>query len=212
MLKKLLSLLTGQGAAGEVVVVSGLPRSGTSLMMQMLDAGGLAPLTDGQRTGDEDNPKGYYEFERVKKLKSGDTGWVADAVGRAVKVVSAHLAHLPGGYHYRVVFMDRDLDEVLASQRKMLDHRGEEERVEHAEMKRMFRRHLRQVREWMAAQPNFEALEVRFDQVIQSPEAAVRELCEFLGRDLDRRKMAEVVDPDLYRNRATDTEEPATVN
>ena len=207
MLKKLLSLLTGERAAGQVVVVSGLPRSGTSLMMQMLDAGGLAPLSDGERSRDDYNPRGYYVFERGKKLKSGDTGWVAEAVGRAVKVVSAQLEHLPGGYHYRVVFMDRDLDEVLASQRKMLDHRGQEERVEDAEMKRIFRHHLRQVREWLAAQPNFEALEVRFDQVIQSPEPAVRELCEFLGRELDRRKMAEVVDPDLYRNRATDTKD-----
>ena len=108
-----------------VVVVSGLPRSGTSMMMKMLEAGGLSPLIDGEREADEDNPKGYYEFERVKQLPKGDYGWLEDAQGRVVKVISGLLVHLPPTHDYRVVFMRRAMPEILASQRKMLVRRGE---------------------------------------------------------------------------------------
>ena len=99
-----------------VTVVSGLPRSGTSMMMKMLDAGGIPPITDNIRSADEDNPKGYYEFERVKKMPGGDTGWMKDAQGKAVKVIAALIEHLPEGYTYKVLFMRRDMDEILASQ------------------------------------------------------------------------------------------------
>lgn len=108
-----------------VVVVSGLPRSGTSMMMKMLEVGGLSPLIDGEREADEDNPKGYYEFERVKQLPKGDYGWLEDARGRVVKVISGLLVHLPPTHDYRVVFMRRAMPEILASQRKMLVRRGE---------------------------------------------------------------------------------------
>ena len=108
-----------------VVVVSGLPRSGTSMMMKMLDAGGIPVVIDGIRGADRDNPKGYYEFERVKQLDKGDTAWVADAQGKAVKVISALLQHLPADQEYRIIFMERNIDEVLASQRKMMQNRGE---------------------------------------------------------------------------------------
>ena len=101
-----------------VTVVSGLPRSGTSMMMKMLEAGGIDPIQDGIRTPDSDNPKGYYEYERVKQLDKGDTAWVADAQGKSVKVISALLRYLPADYEYRILFMRRDLDEILASQAK----------------------------------------------------------------------------------------------
>src|ERR1700730_12387191 len=99
-----------------IVVVSGTPRSGTSMAMKMLDAGGMPTLTDGIRAADESNPKGYYEFERVKELdKNGDIAWLSDARGNAVKIISFLLTFLPESFDYQVIFMDRDLDEVLAS-------------------------------------------------------------------------------------------------
>ena len=106
-----------------VIIVSGLPRSGTSMMMKAIHSGGIEPIIDHIRKADEDNPKGYYEFEPVKKTKE-DTSWLADAPGSVVKMVYRLLYDLPGNYDYRVVFMQRDLKEVLASQKKMLDRSG----------------------------------------------------------------------------------------
>ena len=188
---------------GTVVVVSGLPRSGTSMMMKMLEAGGLSLLTDHIRTPDEDNPRGYYEFERVKQLPKGDVLWVAEAVGRAVKVISALLEHLPPTYHYKVIFMNRNLQEVLASQRKMLLRRGEDpDRIDEEEMARLFTKHLRQVKKWLAQQPHMEVLEVDYNRMLQDPAPYVREINRFLGGWLDESAMIRVVDPSLYRNRA----------
>jgi len=185
-----------------VVVVSGLPRSGTSMMMKMLEAGGLPLLTDNIRTPDEDNPRGYYEFERVKQLPKGDVAWLADAVGRAVKVISALLEHLPPTYQYKIIFMNRNLQEVLASQRKMLARRGEDpESFDAEEMARLFTKHLRQIKRWLATQPHMEVLEVNYNQMLQDPEPYVREVNRFLGGWMDERAMMEVVDPALYRNR-----------
>src|SRR5262245_21300644 len=128
--------------AGFVTVVSGLPRSGTSMLMRMLDCGGIPALSDGERVADEDNPRGYYELEQVKPLPDG-AEWLERAPGRAVKVVSALLDKLPPGYQYRVLFLEREIEEVLASQRRMLERRGQPtDRVGDAEMARMFRRHL----------------------------------------------------------------------
>ncbi|HYH50718.1 MAG TPA: sulfotransferase family protein, partial [Acidimicrobiia bacterium] len=107
----------------EIGIVSGLPRCGTSMMMAMLAAGGLPLLVDNVREADEDNPRGYYEFEAVKHMKE-DTSWLADAGGKVVKMVSALLTDLPGGHPYRVVFMERNMAEILASQRTMLSRQG----------------------------------------------------------------------------------------
>ncbi len=117
------NIFRNRPAKAEIItVVSGLPRSGTSMMMKMIEAGGIPPLTDNIRTADKDNPKGYYEFERVKKLDKGDTDWVSDAAGKSIKVISALLKHLPPNYEYRIVFVRRNMPEILASQRKMLIH------------------------------------------------------------------------------------------
>ena len=205
MFGRLLSLLKGRGGPGrgkEVVVVSGLPRSGTSLMMQMLRAGGMDLLTDGLRTSDEDNPKGYCEFERVKALRDGDAAWLPQAVDKAVKVVSSVLKDLPPAYRYRVIFMERDVTEVLASQAKMLKRRGETKKTDDAEMRQAFEDHLAETDAWLDARGNFQVLKVPYASLIDSPEPIVREVREFLGREMEEQKMAEVVDPDLYRNRA----------
>ena len=109
-----------------IVVVSGLPRSGTSMAMKMIAAGGLPVVTDGLRHADASNPNGYYEFEHVKNLdKAGDLSWLAEARGKAVKIISFLITYLPEAYDYRVVFMQRDLSEVIASQNRMLDARGD---------------------------------------------------------------------------------------
>lgn len=187
------------GAA--VTVVSGLPRSGTSMMMRMLEAGGLPVLVDGLRTADEDNPRGYYEFERVKQLEH-DTAWLPEARGKVVKIISALLQHLPPSERYRVVFMRRDLGEVLASQREMLRRRGEPtDATRDEEMARFFTSHLRRVEGWLAAQPACDVLYVSYNDLLREPGPSSHEVAAFLGGELDAARMREVVSQRLYRQR-----------
>jgi len=184
-----------------IVVVSGLPRSGTSMMMKMLEAGGLPVLTDNLRTADEDNPRGYYEFERVKQIEE-DREWLPGARGKVVKMVSALLKHLPPDYRYRVLFMQREMGEILASQRQMLVRRGEDtERIDDTEMARLFARHLSQIESWLARQPQMDVLHVHYSDVLATPAAQAARVNAFLGGGLDERRMAEVVDPELYRQK-----------
>lgn len=186
---------------GAVVVVSGLPRSGTSMVMQMLGAGGLEPWTDGVRPADEDNPAGYLECEQVKRLAE-DSGWVGQARGRAVKVVSRLLRYLPASEEYRVLFMQRDLSEVLASQRAMLRRQSRPVEVDDGRLAGIYASHLREVEEWLAAQPNLRTLWIDHHQVIAEPLATAVRIAEFLDQRLDVAAMARVVDPRLYRQRA----------
>ncbi len=185
-----------------VIIVSGLPRSGTSMMMRMLEQGGVPVLQDGVRTPNSDNPKGYYEFERVKKLPDGDTAWLAEAQGRAVKVIAALLQHLPDSYTYRVLFMRRQMGETLASQRRMLIRRGENaQAVDDGEMARLFERHLTQVYAWMSQQPNLIYLDVDYNVMLSDPYPMLESIQSFLNLPLNVAAMASVVDPDLYRQR-----------
>ena len=185
-----------------ITVVSGLPRSGTSMMMKMIDAGGIPPLTDALRVADEDNPKGYYEFERVKQMDKGDTAWVPEARGKAVKVISALLKHLPATEQYRVIFIRRNIDEILASQRKMLIRRGEDpDKQDDAQMKVLFEKHVRGVEQWLAGRGNVRTLYVHYSDMLGDPRPQIERVNAFLGGKLDTAQMAEVVDPALYRNR-----------
>ncbi|MDW8395607.1 MAG: sulfotransferase [Anaerolineae bacterium] len=189
--------------ADAIVVVSGLPRSGTSLMMAMLAAGGIPPLTDGQRRADVSNPKGYYEYERVKKLPAGDADWLAEARNRAVKVISALLQHLPAQYTYRVLFMQRRMQEVLASQRRMLLDQGQPvDDADDAELALAFERHLARVQAWLAQQPNMQVLYVNYNALIADPAPHVAAVNRFLGGGLDEAAMIQAIDPSLYRQRA----------
>lgn len=190
--------------ATPIIVVSGLPRSGTSMMMKMLDAGGLPVFVDGIRTADTDNPKGYYELERVKQLDKDDTLWFKDAQGKAVKVISALLKHLPAEYEYYILFMQRDLKEVLASQQKMLDNRGEGNPVSDDQIAAHFARHVAATLEWIGRQPNMHFLEVDYNAMLVSPEELVDQIAEFVPLALNQAAMNEVVDPNLYRNRQND--------
>jgi hypothetical protein len=184
-----------------ITIVSGLPRSGTSMTMKLLEAGGIPPLTDHQRAPDEDNPRGYYELERTKKLREGDTTWLQEGRGKAVKVIAALLPYLPSGYEYRVLFMRRKMKEILASQAKMLENRGEESKVDDDTMGSLFAKHLRQVREWMDSQPNLLYLDIDYNQIISDPVPHVRSINQFLDEQLDEEKMIAVIDPSLYRQR-----------
>jgi hypothetical protein len=186
-----------------IVVVSGLPRSGTSMVMKMLEAGGVAVLTDGLRTADEDNPKGYYEVERVKALASEpDRGWLADARGKAIKVISYLLKSLPSSFNYKVVFIRRDMEEVLASQRKMLARRGETEDTAPERMRSLFEDDLWRASYQLKRRPEFDSIEVQYSAVLARPLEEARRVAEFLGGGLDAEAMAAAVDPQLYRNRA----------
>lgn len=184
-----------------IVVVSGLPRSGTSMMMKMLEAGGMPVLTDYIRTADEDNPKGYYEFERVKQIEQ-DQDWLPDAQGKVVKMIAALVKHLPAEYAYKVVFMRRGIEEILASQRQMLIRRGEPtDTISDERMGELFRRHVVQIEAWLAEQPNMDVIYVEYGSILDEPLKQANRLNDFLDGALDVTKMAEVVDPSLYRQR-----------
>lgn len=189
-----------------IVVVSGLPRSGTSMAMQMLEAGGLTVVTDGLRAADASNPRGYYELEQVKDLdKPGNHRWLADARGKAVKIISFLLTHLPERYDYQVVFMERDLDEILASQNTMLDRRGEPRGADDARMRALYEDHLEQVRRFLARRACFSTLAVGYGEVLARPREEAARMNRFLGGRLDEARMAEVADRALYRNRGPAT-------
>jgi hypothetical protein len=186
-----------------ITVVSGLPRSGTSMAMKMLEAGGMELLTDGARKADEQNPNGYYELEAVKGLdKDGDASWLRDARGKGVKVVSHLLTWLPEIYDYRVIFMERSLDEIIASQDKMLDVRGhaiDGGDADHA--KAAFERHLDQTMRFLANRRCFKTLRVSYTETVRRPQAAAERIAAFLDHKMNVAAMAAVADEALYRNR-----------
>jgi len=183
----------------EIIIVSGLPRSGTSLMMQMLDSGGIEIVTDHLRTADTDNPRGYYEFERVKKIKD-DTSWLPETRGKAFKMISQLLYHLPADERYRIIFMERDLDEVLVSQEKMLERLGRAA-VPRDQIRQSFLLHLEQLREWLGQQRHVAVLNVSYNRVLEQPELEAHNVSEFLGGRADSGRMLSAIDPALYRNR-----------
>jgi hypothetical protein len=186
--------------SAEIIIVSGLPRSGTSLLMQMLDRGGLAVVTDRIRTADADNPRGYYEFEAVKRLKQ-DASWLPEARGKALKAISQLLYDLPASETYRIIFMQRDLDEVLQSQEKMLLRLGRTP-APTEKIKQAYLLHLERLYDWLARQRHVQTLFVRYDELVAQPEEQAQRICAFLGRALEVEVMVAAVDPALYRNRS----------
>ncbi len=186
-----------------VTVVSGLPRSGTSLMMQMLHAGGLSVLSDGLRTADENNLRGYFEYEPVKRLR-GDRSWLPQARGHAVKIIHLLLRDLllDGSLHYRIVFMQRPMAEVLASQRAMLQREGKAG-ADAAILTKAFESQLAQLDIWLAAQAQVTVLRVPYHQVLSEPQAVADAVSGFLGLTLDTAAMAAAVDPALHRQRVS---------
>ena len=186
-----------------IVVVSGLPRSGTSMAMKMLEAGGLPLVTDGARTADEDNPKGYYEDERVMRLaETEDKSWLREARGKGVKIISHLLRELPTANNYKILFIRRDLGEVLASQAKMLDRRGEDAATDDERMKELFESDVWRARYLLKRGKHFDWIELQHREFLSNPAQQAQRIRDFLDLDLDLEKMAAVVDPTLYRNRA----------
>ncbi len=184
-----------------IVIVSGLPRSGTSMAMNAIGGGGIELLADHVRQADEDNPNGYYEFEPVKKTKD-DATWISEAVGKVVKMVYRLLYDLPDGYQYRVVFMRRDLTEVLASQNKMLERSGTVVgAIPDEQMQALFSAELNKCEKWLAEQFNFKVLYINYRDMINDGLAQAQKINGFLGGGLDVEAMASVVDSSLYRNR-----------
>lgn len=184
-----------------IIIVSGLPRSGTSMMMKALDAGGIEPIIDNIRKADEDNPKGYYEFEPVKKTKD-DASWLKDTPGKVVKMVYRLLYDLPAEYQYRVVFTLRDLKEVLASQTKMLQRSGKSGGgISDDQMEALFNAELAKCEKWLAEQPNFKVLYINHRDMINDGLAQAHKINDFLDGGLDVNAIASVVDLALYRNR-----------
>ncbi len=195
-------LFQEKAESGFITVVSGLPRSGTSLMMNMLEAGGMKILCDNLRMADQDNPVGYFEYERVKDLIKGDHAWLTVASGRVVKVISTLLPNLPTNHRYRIVFMRRDMAEVLASQKKMLINRGEDpEKTSDAQMALIFEKNLRQVDEWIQTHSSVSRIDISYNQLLRDPEPLVEQVNQFLGGNLETGKMLNVINPDLYRQR-----------
>lgn len=184
-----------------ITIVSGLPRSGTSMMMKILEAGGMEVLTDNIRKADEDNPRGYYEFELVKKVKE-DASWLENANGKAVKMVSKLLCDLPANKHYKVIFMRRRMEEILASQRKMLERKGiYKDEIDDTEMASLFYTHLKQTEKWLQNQENFEVLYISYNDVLENPEVNLQKLNHFMEDQLNFGKMKMAIDKTLYRNR-----------
>lgn len=186
-----------------VIVVSGLPRSGTSMMMKMLDAAGLELFVDNIRVADEDNPKGYFEYEPVKELANTENkSWLRQSRGKVLKVISFLLPHLAQDCFYRIIFMRRDLHEIMASQNRMLERRGEPVDADGGKkMIGIWERHLRKIGVHLEVAENLDVIEVNYNATLENPREQARRVSEFLGGGHDLDAMAAVVDEQLYRNR-----------
>lgn len=183
-----------------VYVASGLPRSGTSMAMRMLVAGGLPALADDRRGADSDNPRGYFELEAVKGT-AADASWVGAAPGRVVKVISHLLQHLPAEHEYRVVFLRRPLDQIVRSQRVMLERIAGPVAEADEEARRLLAEHLVDIDTWLATAGHVRWLGVSYDRVLAEPRAQAERIARFLERDLDVDAMADAVEPALRRQR-----------
>jgi hypothetical protein len=195
-----------RGDRGEpIVIVSGLPRSGTSMMMRMLEAGGVPIMSDAEREADIDNPKGYFEYERVKDLeKETDKSYVREGRGQALKVISFLIKDLPDDNDYRVIFMRRNLDEVLSSQDKMIDRLGSSDSSADDEaMKEAYRNDIVRTRLMCKKNSHMELIEIHYSETVANPAASAHKVNTFLDGRLDETAMLAAVDKSLYRNKAS---------
>ncbi|MBI9089417.1 MAG: hypothetical protein JEZ12_09375 [Desulfobacterium sp.] len=184
-----------------ITIVSGLPRSGTSLMMQVLEKSGMEILTDNVREADESNKCGYYEFEKVKKMMN-DVSWVPQAEGKAVKVIVQLLDYLPDGFEYKVIFMERDYDEIVNSQSKMLDRLGPKKiKTDKAQLKKTFQKQVGDIKNRLQQKDNFLLINVSYGNLIFHPESEIEKMEAFFTTKFDRKTICSAIDPDLYRER-----------
>ena len=196
---------SGHSGKDTITVVSGLPRSGTSMMMQILAAAGGHVLTDDQRPPDEDNPLGYFEYHQATTLAQ-DTSWLPAARGKVVKVVAQLLPALPKGEHYNVIFMDRDLNEVIASQAAMLARR---ERVgaemSQTQLIQTYKVQVERVLKGLSLRPEVRLLKINYDELLTHPKAGITSLAEFLGPPFDESSAAAAIRPTLRRQKSHST-------
>lgn len=184
-----------------ITVVSGLPRSGTSMMMQVLEAGGIAALTDGSRGADQDNPRGYYELDAARQIAS-DASFLNEAHGKALKLIHALVTKLPTGYHYRVLFLRRPIGQVLASQQKMLAHSGRRGAALAPEkLGPVFEKQVNETLALLSARSDVALFEVDYPQLVLAPAVAMADINAFLGGELNVDAMQHAVRHDLFRNR-----------
>ena len=187
-----------QSTPSFITVVSGLPRSGTSMMMQLLEAGGIDPITDNLRQADCDNSKGYYEHELVKALARGNHRCLNNAEGRSVKVVSSLLKHLPEDRQYKIIFMRRPIDDVLASQEKMLINLGKgADSANDEQLKSLYQKHLNTLSQWLKQRPNVDVLHVDYADVLNKPASNIDTIADFLKIKANKKVMIRCVDPDM---------------
>ena len=171
------------------------------MMMKMLAEGGLDVVEDGIRVKDIDNPNGYFELETVKQLPQGNAAWLENANGKVVKVISSLLEYLPQNFSYKILFMEREIIEVLASQQKMLTNRNETNQVEDEKIQQDFQNHLKAIKAWLIRQPNMEVLYISFNALMENPELFCDKIIGFLNMPLNAERMQEVPDKKLHRNR-----------
>jgi len=188
-----------------ITIVSGLPRSGTSMMMRMLEAGGMQVAVDNIRKADEDNPMGYYELESVKKIKE-DASWLDGVQGKVIKMVSMLLYNLPHEKNFNVVFMSRNMEEILASQRTMLQRKGQTNALDDKEMAESYKKHLGEIIKWLNESKNMNVLYLEYNNLIENPRDNAEKISSFLNSKLDVDKMVDVVDKSLYRQRVSRSE------
>ena len=194
-----------RGMNSFVIVVSGLPRSGTSMMMRMLEAGSINIVVDNICKADDDNPKGYFEDERVKNLKENNS-WLNDSLNnKAIKIISFLLYNLPQTNFYKIIFMERDMEEILKSQKKMLSKNNESsDTVDDATMTRKFNEHLGKIKKWLKDQRNIDCIYVKYHDVLREPLKYADKIKKFLNFDLNTEQMVKAIDKRLYRNKKND--------
>ncbi|MDZ7833036.1 MAG: sulfotransferase domain-containing protein [Desulfobacterales bacterium] len=186
-----------------IYIVSGLPRSGTSMLMKMLEAGGIEILTDYRRTADVDNPKGYFEYEAIKKLAE-DAEWINHIEAKGIKVISHLLPYLPRTQSYKVLFVLRPIEEVMLSQARMLERTGDTAGLEDQDkLARKFKDHLYTIRLWIAKQAHMECLFIKYRDIINAPQEYAEKISAFIQVPCNIQAMADVVDSRLYRNKIT---------
>ncbi len=186
-----------------ITIVSGLPRSGTSLMMQMLEKGGMPILTDGVRKPDDNNQNGYYEYEKVKGLMK-DNSWLDEAEGKVVKVISGLLSFLSDNHEYKIILMRRDIEEVLSSQAKMLERLGTSQKVDPGILKMTFEKQFEMVRTMMLKKENMQFVEISYRDLVLAPENEIKKINGFFGNIFNQEIMITAIDKTLYREKKLD--------
>ncbi len=184
-----------------ITIVSGLPRSGTSLMMQILEAAGLPTFTDGKRTPDESNQKGYYEHDQVAGLMNQtDTTWLHQAKGHSLKVVAPLLSKLPKELKYRVLFMERNIQDVLQSQSTMLTRLGKKSGTGNIE--KAYHQQVEAAKTWLHDQ-NIPAISIPFEDLVHTPAPLLQNISTFLGLPHPSEAMEQAINPQMHRIHTT---------